>query len=780
MEFFKRLVREIHRRSLWQVVGIYLVGAWIGYQVTLALTDGLGLPDWVPPLAFILFVIGLPVVTATAFVQEGGPAPGALRPTVRADDSPRWSLDPNALPDPAPAPALASPPPFAVARGRGAPPFLTWPRAFLGGVVAFALLGLGSAGWLGMRSLGVGPVGSLVAAGAIEEQERILIADFGAPEAHLREARIVREALDIDFARSTLVRVVGGNEIRDVLRRMGLEELPDGLDEELARELALRAGVNVYLTGELTPVGAGFVISTRLRSTADGETILAARETARDAEDLIPAVDRLSRHLRERTGESLRTIRRAPPLERVTTSSLQALEAYTEGRRAHTWQANQGRALEFYEEAVQVDSAFASAWRAIAAVRSNFGDPEGALEAVDRALVFQDRLAEVERHAAAGLRHTLRRELQSAISAYERALRIDSGDPTALNNIALIYHRMGDMVRAEEYFRRSLASDTVSVLVAENLSSALWSLGRFDEARETLELALRLTPSTVTARTRLAALPAAEGDYRAAEEALRALVDDPSATQGLRREAARYLGGVLEAQGRLEEAGRIMDAEGGATDAELMVDRLIRRFWTELDWYERRDRAEAALAEARALVESSGEEIPGAFNGLAWACAGFGDATCAREFAARSGMPEDPGLLDPWWHHALRGEIALAEGSHDEAIRRFRFRDQAGCWSCSESSVGRVLRARGELEAAADAFDRFLESPSPGRVREREWEVPLVHLWAARLREELGDAPRARHHYTRLLELWEGADPELGPRLDEARAALARLGGGAG
>jgi hypothetical protein len=65
MSSMTRLIHEVHRRSLWQVVSIYLVGSWISYQVILGLTDGLGLPAWVPPLAFVLFLIGSPIIVAT-------------------------------------------------------------------------------------------------------------------------------------------------------------------------------------------------------------------------------------------------------------------------------------------------------------------------------------------------------------------------------------------------------------------------------------------------------------------------------------------------------------------------------------------------------------------------------------------------------------------------------------------------------------------------------------------------------------------------------------------
>jgi hypothetical protein len=71
MHGLKRLVHEIHHRSLWQVLAVYLAASWVALQVVDALTRTAGLPDWVPPGALALLVIGLPIVLGTAIVQEG-------------------------------------------------------------------------------------------------------------------------------------------------------------------------------------------------------------------------------------------------------------------------------------------------------------------------------------------------------------------------------------------------------------------------------------------------------------------------------------------------------------------------------------------------------------------------------------------------------------------------------------------------------------------------------------------------------------------------------------
>jgi hypothetical protein len=166
----KRLVLEVHRRSLWQVLSLYLFGSWITMQVVQALTVSAGLPDWVPGFALVLLLVGLPIVLATAFVQEGGPR-GATGEA--ASDRAHSGLAPAAATDEPggdPAPNGAS--------DRWSLRLFTWRNAVVGGVLAFALLGVAATAFTGMRTLGIGPVATLRAQGVFEEGERVILADF--------------------------------------------------------------------------------------------------------------------------------------------------------------------------------------------------------------------------------------------------------------------------------------------------------------------------------------------------------------------------------------------------------------------------------------------------------------------------------------------------------------------------------------------------------------------------------------------------------------------------
>ena len=136
----KRFIHEIHRRALWQVLGIYLVASWAVLQVVDTLGGALNLPDWFPSVALALLVVGLPIVLATAFVQEGGPGRDGGDVEVAAPRAP-------------PASGL-----------------FTWRNAFGGGVLAFALLGFVGTGWI----LFGGRRGTREAAGSIEQSVAVM------------------------------------------------------------------------------------------------------------------------------------------------------------------------------------------------------------------------------------------------------------------------------------------------------------------------------------------------------------------------------------------------------------------------------------------------------------------------------------------------------------------------------------------------------------------------------------------------------------------------------
>ncbi len=208
----------------------------------------------------------------------------------------------------------------------------TWRKALVGGGIAFAALALAAAGYTAMRLMGIGPVGTLVASGVLKDREQILLADFENRAADSTLGPSVTEAFRVDLSQSPTVRVMDQQAVSQALTRM---QRPAGgtLPVALARELAEREGIKAVVTGQIDPVGQGYVLAAGLISASDGKTLSAVRETAEGSGELLKAIDRLSGKLRERIGESLTTIRANPALDQVTTASLPALRKYTEALR---------------------------------------------------------------------------------------------------------------------------------------------------------------------------------------------------------------------------------------------------------------------------------------------------------------------------------------------------------------------------------------------------------------------------------------------------------------
>ncbi|HUH12571.1 MAG TPA: hypothetical protein VMK65_05655, partial [Longimicrobiales bacterium] len=419
MNAFQRLIREVHRRSLWQVLGIYCLGSWFAYEVILGLREGVGLPEWVAPMAVALFLIGLPIVMATAFVQEGGPGSGGDAATEPA--APPGGDHPGA----AGADLRGAAGHGASAQRDGRPAFdlarhLTWRRAVGGGLLAFSVLGLATAAFLGMRSMGVGPVGTLVAKGVLEARDPILLADFENTTRDATLGQVITDALRIDLLESPTVRVVDPADVREVVLRMG-RAADEPIHGDIAREVALRGGWKATIEGDVAPVGAGYQLAARV-VTADGQVLAGFREQARGPDELLSAIDRLSKGIRAKVGESLRSVQGGMPLEAVSTSSLEALRLYSQAIRLEN--SDPLRAIQLYEEAVAQDSTFAMAYRKLGAVLSNAGlDFRRQVEAVERAYALRERLSERERaHATAFYHLNLSGDYGAAIGTYRTLL----------------------------------------------------------------------------------------------------------------------------------------------------------------------------------------------------------------------------------------------------------------------------------------------------------------------------------------------------------------------
>jgi len=566
MSGLRRIVHEIHRRSLWQVLGLYVVTSWVVIQVVDVLAGHLGLPEWVPPFAFILLLIGLPVVLATAFVQEGISPPTSRREPERIRAGIAGEGDGSGKVER----ATDSTSPSA----RHA--VLTWRNAILGGVGAFALLGVLAVGYMALRALGIGPAGTLVAKGILEERERIIVAEFASASGDSSLATAVAQALRVDLSQSPTVVLVGQDRVASVLERMG-HNPGERLEAGLAREVALRDGIKAVVTGQVDAAGSGYVLTVQLVVAADGQVLASAREAAADDDALIGAIDALSERLRERVGESVRSIRASPALERVTTSSLEALRSYSQAEHAHLLLGETDRAVSLLERAVALDTAFAMAWRKLGVLFGNRGERRSqSLTAFETALRHGERLPERERFLTLGTYYQVATgERDRALTAYENVLEIQPDDPSALHNLGGIYASLRDHARAIELYERAYAIDSVA-LTLSNVSIELANLGRWDESDEVRRQLEERFPENPDGPLRAALLSAARQRWDSAAAHYAVLEREHAGSVYWVSRASFGHAGLDAVRGRLADAEAHLRAARSAEEARELPAAALR------------------------------------------------------------------------------------------------------------------------------------------------------------------------------------------------------------
>ena len=240
-----------------------------------------------------------------------------------------------------------------------------------------------------------------------------------------------------------------------------------------------------------------------------------SRQTAADSTQVIAAIDRLSGKLRERIGESLRSVRSEPPLTQVTTSSLEALWKYTKGQVAGDAGGDYVSAVALLKEAVALDSGFATAYRTLGGFQEFLGNRTESVAALTKAIQHEDRLTEIEREHTRGNYHVgVTGQLDQAMAAYRAALELNPGDSLARQNLGMVYDLMHQPERAESIFRAGL--DTLhpwSPIPHLALAATLVTRGRRAEAEQVYSQIAKLFPGHPAVEERGVLLAASTGDY---------------------------------------------------------------------------------------------------------------------------------------------------------------------------------------------------------------------------------------------------------------------------
>ena len=734
-----------------RVAALFGVGSVAVLGLVYLIMIQLGLPDWVLVGAIALLVIALPIMLTTGHLER-------QRALARSTGT-----------------VVPTPP-------AGVRHWLTWRKAVLGGGLAFAGLALVAAGYMGMRLLGIGPVGTLVATGVLAERDLLILAEFEdrTPEGNV--AASVTEALRVDLSQSPVIRLMDASAVRQALQRMNRDPgLP--VDVALAREIAAREGGAAVVAGDVGTLGTSYVVSARLLASADGSELLALRETAESDAALVDAVDRLSARLRERIGESLRTIRGSEPLARVTTASLEALRLYSRAEQADA-AGDPAQAMRLLEEAVVADTGFAMAHRKLAVVLGNAYAQQSRINAAaTRAYRHRDRLPPLERHlTTAYYYYQVEPDRDRTIDAYRSALEIDPDNSTALNNLAGELNERRDWAEAEVLLRRQIATAPIYQNYVGLLDIQV-KQGRWAATDSTMIAFETQMPGHPTAAMMRVFLYAAKRDFETSERGLLFLAEAAKGSAGFRRVAGFAVVMLQLVRGRLAAAERYAVAAQVACEADgdlaCALSYALIPAGDEALFRAAPDAAVRAVDEALARYPlEQMDPVDRPYRRIAGTYALAGRADRARQLRTQWEGALDESQRPADERFRWDGVIAMAEGRYGDAIAAYRaFHSEVGCNVCGLHRLARAYDSAGRADSALAVYERAVTLPDLQSISYEAWFLGSTYRRLGELYEARDDRERALEYYHKFVELWNDADPELQPLVEDVRDRIARLAG---
>ena len=608
----------------------------------------------------------------------------------------------------------------------------------------------------------------------LTEKDPIILSDFTNTTADSVFDDALKQGLSIQLEQSPFLDLVSEHKVNETLKLMG-RPAGDRLTPSVAREICQRTGSKAMLNGSITNLGSQYVIGLKAVNCATGDTLAEAQEQAANKESVLKALDAAAVSLRGKLGESLSSVQKySTPLEAATTPSLEALQAFSLGRKTNSAKGDTA-ALPFYKRAAELDPTFAMAYADMAIAYSNLNEVGRAAENAQQAYDLREKVSERERFSIeANYYLTTTGELDRAAQVYQLWQQAYPREAVPYANLGFISGNLGNWEKASEEDREAMRLEPNNEVTYLNLGSDYAALNQLDQAeavyKEAEERKLE-GENLLSARYALAflkddklqmtQLATASKGKPGAEDVLLASQADTAAWSGKMQNARELTrratdsaqhNDAKEAAAGYQAAAALREVESGNLEQAHADANSALRLASNRDV-----RAMAALALARA------GDIPGAEK-----LAGELEKT----------LPQDT-LVQKYWLPTIAAAVALQRKDPNRAVELLK--------ASSTIELSQPMQITGSLfpvylrgeaylmlhdgDAAAAEFRKFLDHR--GLVANFPWGA-LARLQLARAYAMQGDTARARATYQDFLTLWKDADPDI-PIYQHAKAEYAKL-----
>jgi eukaryotic-like serine/threonine-protein kinase len=601
---------------------------------------------------------------------------------------------------------------------------------------------------------------------AITEKDAVLLTDFVNTTADPVFDGTLKKAVAVDLGQSPYVNVFPDQKVKQTLQLMGRS--PDErITSDVGREICQRDGIKAMLTGSIANVGSQYVITLEAVNPTNGDALAQQQAQADSKEQVLNAVHEVSSNLRRKLGESLASIQKYDkPLSEATTSSLDALKAFSLGDAKH-FGGQDMAAIPLYQRAVELDPNFALAYARLGVAYGNVGQNELADQYKEKAFELRDRASEHEKLYITSHYYADSGQLDKGIAALELYKQTYPRDSVPYSNLADIYLRLGQFDNALQNARAAVQVDPDTVNNYSTLAQTYIGTDRLDEAKATLNQAVQRNLNSYGVHGLLAFIAWLQNDSAAMDHELLLMNTTPDAQMSV----LGFRAALAARGGRLREArdlGSKMRAEADRLGLKEQVASEYEQESTVEALAGNRSRALDDIADALKISKS-----PNVVMSCASILAYVGDEDKAMKLATDIAQKRP---YDTWVQFVslpdVKAIIALKRGDYATAANLL---DGALVYARADSGT-LYLRAltflrAGQSTEAVQAFQRPLAL--------RDWLGPdflLPHdqLGLARAYAAAGDKVHSRTAYQDLFAIWKDADPDV-PVLREAKEEYAKV-----
>jgi tetratricopeptide (TPR) repeat protein len=599
--------------------------------------------------------------------------------------------------------------------------------------------------------------------------DTIVLADFVNKTGDQVFDGTLQQALAVQLEQSPYLKILPESRVRQALGFMG-HTPDDHITNDVAREISLREGAKAVLGGSIAALGSSYVITLAAIEAQNGDSLAHVQVEATAKEQVLRTLDGAASSLRVKLGESLGSVQQfAKPLEQATTSSLEALQAFSRGESEHEKYSNE-RAIPHFKRALELDPNFAMAYATLGVCYSNKGQLTLGREALRKAFDLRQRASEREKlYISAHYYEESTGEIDKTIEVYEEWKQTYPRDTVAYDNLALVYMGTGQLAKALANALEDLRIDADDFFGYQNAAYAYMALGRYDEARTILQQGAQKGAPFPNIDYQLAFI---RGDQATMRHDLKAGVGTWAETDLLGFEGAVYY-----FEGRLRVARAACDSivqNSGQESKDNVAT--IRAFQAAIE-SELGNREEARRQVESALAMTQDKNTRG-HSALTLAL--IGDTQRAEKMMADLAKqnPADKVLNDA----VLAVARAAVELQRKQPARAMDALEPARTYELGGGPTAPIdfwapyLRGQAylNLNQPAKAEAEYQEIEDHRGLSPTSPLYVLARLGAARTKAQQGDDAKARKTYEEFFAFWKDADLEI-PILKQAKAEYEKL-----